>query len=80
VLPGFVETEGFPQRAVLASRLFRRAVIGPDDVAEHVVDVVEKGRRETFVPWWYRVFAIAQALAPAVVARLAARSGYRRPG
>ncbi|HVM69853.1 MAG TPA: SDR family NAD(P)-dependent oxidoreductase, partial [Gaiellaceae bacterium] len=46
VLPGFVETEGFPQRAVLASRLFRRAVIGPDDVAEHVVDVVEKGRRE----------------------------------
>ncbi len=77
VNPGFVETEGFPQRAVLANAFFRRAVIGPDDVAEHIVRVLEKDRRESFVPRWYRVFAIAQALAPGVVARLAARSGYR---
>jgi uncharacterized protein len=78
VLPGFVETEGFPQRAVLASRFFRRAVIRPEDVAERIVRAVEKGRREVFVPRWYRVFAIAQALAPGLVARLVARSGYRR--
>ena len=77
VLPGFVETEGFPQRAVLASRFFRRAVITPADVAERIVAAVEKGKREVFVPRWYRVFAIAQALAPGVVARLVARSGYR---
>jgi short-subunit dehydrogenase len=78
VLPGFVETEGFPQRAVLASRFFRRAVIRPDDVADRIVRAVEKGKREVFVPRWYRVFAIAQALAPGLVARLVARSGYRR--
>ena len=78
VLPGFVETEGFPQRAVLASRFFRRAVIRPEDVAARILRVVEKGTRETFIPRWYRAFAIAQALAPGLVARLVARSGYRR--
>jgi uncharacterized protein len=78
VLPGFVETEGFPQQSVLRSRFFRRAVIGPELVAQRLVDAVESGKRELFVPRWYRVFAIAQALAPALVARLVARSGYRR--
>lgn len=78
VLPGFVETEGFPQRSVLASAFFRRLVIGPEDVAARVLRVVEQGTRETFVPRWYRVFALAQALAPGLVARLVARSGYRR--
>ncbi len=78
VLPGFVETEGFPQRAVLSRRFFRRAVIAPADVAEQIVRAVERGRREVFVPRWYRVFAVAQALAPGLVARLVARSGSRR--
>jgi short-subunit dehydrogenase len=77
VLPGFVETEGFPQRAVLSSRFFRRAVIRPEDVAERIVRAVEQGKREVFVPRWYRIFAIAQAVAPGLVARLVARSGYR---
>jgi short-subunit dehydrogenase len=78
VCPGFVETEGFPQRAVLASRFFRRAVISPEDVAAHILRVIAKDRRESFVPRFYRVFAVAQALAPSLVARLVARSGYRR--
>jgi hypothetical protein len=30
------------------------------------------------VPAWYRVAAIAQAIAPGLVARIASRSGYRR--
>jgi short-subunit dehydrogenase len=79
VLPGFVETEGFPQKTVLRSAFFRRAVIGPELVAERIADAVEKGKRELFVPRWYRIFAVAQALAPGLVARLVARSGYRRP-
>ncbi len=79
VLPGFVETEGFPQRTVLASRFFRRMVIAPEDVAARILRVVDRGTRETFVPRWYRIFAIAQALTPSLVARLVARSGYRRP-
>jgi NAD(P)-dependent dehydrogenase (short-subunit alcohol dehydrogenase family) len=78
ILPGFVETEGFPQQAVLRSRFFRRAVIEPRLVAERLVDAVESGKREVFVPRWYRLFAVAQALFPGLVARLVARSGYRR--
>jgi short-subunit dehydrogenase len=77
VSPGFVETEGFPQRATLRNPIFRRLVIGPDDVARHVLRVLERDRRETFVPGWYRAFAVAQALVPGLVARAGARSGYR---
>jgi short-subunit dehydrogenase len=51
--------------------------VEPEHVAEHVVKVLERDKRETFVPAWYRVAAVAQALAPGLVARLAARSGYR---
>jgi NAD(P)-dependent dehydrogenase (short-subunit alcohol dehydrogenase family) len=78
VLPGFVETEGFPQRTVLSSRFFRRMVITPELVAARIADAVESGKRELFVPRWYRIFAVGQALFPGLVARLVARSGYRR--
>jgi short-subunit dehydrogenase len=78
VLPGFVETEGFPQRAVLSSGFFRRAVIAPDEVAEKVVLALRRGRRELFVPRWYRTFALVQALAPGLLGRATARMAYRR--
>jgi short-subunit dehydrogenase len=74
--PGFVETEGFPQRGVLTSPL-ARAVIEPEEVAERVLRAIERDRFESFVPGWYRVFALAQALAPGLVGRLAGRSRYR---
>ena len=78
VNPGFVETEGFPQRAVLVNPLLRRAVIGPEAVARAVLRALDRDQRELFVPRWYRVFALAQALAPGLVARASRRSGYRR--
>jgi len=78
VNPGFVETEGFPQATVLRSALLRRLVVDPEHVARQVLRVIERDKRETFVPRWYRLAAIAQALAPGVLARLASRSGYRR--
>ena len=77
VNPGFVETEGFPQRATLRRPLLRRAVVGPEHIARHIVRVVERDRRETFVPWWYRSAALAQALAPGAVARVLTRSVRR---
>jgi short-subunit dehydrogenase len=81
VNPGFVETEGFPQATALRSALFRRLVIGPEDVASHVLKVIERDKRETFVPAYYRVAAIAQALFPGLLSRFASRfasrSGYR---
>jgi len=80
VLPGFVETEGFPQRNVLKSRLLGRFVIQPPRVAEAVVDAVEKGKREVTVPWFpYRLISVTQALAPGLVARFSGMSDYR-PG
>jgi short-subunit dehydrogenase len=77
VSPGFVETEGFPQATKLRSALLRRLVVEPERVARHVLEVIERDKRETFVPRWYRAAALAQALAPGLVARLSARSGYR---
>jgi short-subunit dehydrogenase len=79
VLPGFVETEGFPQRAKLRSPLLRRFVVEPEDVARAVVRAVEKDKREVTVPWFpYRLTSIAQALFPRLVTRLAARSTTHR--
>ena len=79
VMPGFVETEGFPQRAKLRSGLLRRFVIESDDVARAVVRAVEKDKREVTVPWFpYRLVSIAQALFPRLVTSLAARSTAHR--
>jgi short-subunit dehydrogenase len=78
VNPGFVETEGFPLRAVLRNPVLRRLVIEPDAVAEHVMDVLRRDRRETFVPAWYRIGALAQSLAPGLLGRLLAGREYRR--
>ena len=58
ILPGFVETEGFPQRTALRSDLFRRLIVGPELVATRIAKAVESGRREVFVPRWYRLFAV----------------------
>ena len=80
VLPGFVETEGFPQKGVLKSPLMGRFVIQPPRVAEAVVRAVEKGKGEITVPWFpYRLVSILQALSPGLVGRFAGMSDYRRP-
>jgi uncharacterized protein len=78
VNPGFVETEGFPQRerfGPLASRL----VVDPPLVVQRLLEAIDKDKREIFVPRWYRVAAWAQALAPALVANARARTSRRRP-
>jgi uncharacterized protein len=78
VNPGFVETEGFPQATVLRNALLRRFVVGPEHVAHHVLNVLDRDKRETFVPGWYRLAAIAQGLAPSLVGRMSARAGVYR--
>ena len=71
VNPGPVETEGFPQRRLLAGRLSRHLVLPPERVADAVVRAVERGRSEVFVPHVYRAVGLAQALAPVTLTRLA---------
>jgi uncharacterized protein len=62
VKPGFAETEGFPQR-YLGPRA-QRIVIGPEDVAAHVLRSLEDGRGESTVPWFYGPLGVAQDLMP----------------
>ena len=80
VLPGFVETEGFPQKGVLRSPLLGRFVIQAPRVAEAVLTAVEKDKREITVPWFpYRLISILQALAPGLLGRFSSMSDYK-PG
>ena len=78
VMPGFVETEAFPQRGVLESRLLRRFVIEPPRVATAIADAVDKDKAEVVVPWFpYRLLAVLQALFPGLISRFAGMSDYR---
>ena len=78
ILPGFVETEGFPQRTRFGARL-STLVVEPELVAERVLAALARDRREVVVPRWYRIAPLAQALAPGLVARVASR-GIRPAG
>jgi len=70
IKPGFVETEGFPQSWL--PRPARRLVVGPERIAAHVLDSLDRGRGETTVPRYYAVPAVLQAVVPNLVARVLA--------
>jgi short-subunit dehydrogenase len=78
VIPGFIDTPGFPNRARFRSPLLQRLVADPDLVADEVVRGIERNRLEQFVPRWYRPAAIVQAAVPGLLARAARASGVRR--
>jgi uncharacterized protein len=77
VLPGFIETEGFPQKTALQSRFFRGQVKTPEQLVDKIVDAIESGRKQVTYPAFYRVFGILQALAPSLLGRIGG-SGYRK--
>jgi short-subunit dehydrogenase len=78
VIPGLIDTPGFPNRARFRSRLLQGLVADPELVADQVVRGIERNRLEQFVPRWYRPAAIVQAAAPGLLARAARASGVRR--
>jgi NAD(P)-dependent dehydrogenase (short-subunit alcohol dehydrogenase family) len=79
VLPGFLETEGFPQHSVLRSRLLRRFMTDTEAVAEAILRSVERNRAEVTIPWFpYRIITFLHALSPVLVSRLAGRFTYHR--
>jgi all-trans-retinol dehydrogenase (NAD+) len=63
VLPGYVESPGFPQRARFGYPL-RLIVVDPPFVATRVLEALERGRREIIVPRWYRPAGWLQSLVP----------------
>jgi uncharacterized protein len=79
VLPGLVETPGFPQRSRFPNRFVRSLVIDPEEVADRIVAAVEHDRREIFVPRLYRIAPLAQVLLPGVIAQFGGR-GARPAG
>jgi len=79
ILPGFVETPGFPQRERFSGSFLGRLVVEPELVAERIVTAVERDRAEQFVPGYYRIAQLAQTLAPRLVER-AGRRGIRPAG
>jgi NAD(P)-dependent dehydrogenase (short-subunit alcohol dehydrogenase family) len=78
VLPGFVETPGFPQRGRIRGPLYR-LVAQPPLVVERLLAAVDGDKREIVVPRWYRPAAWAQALFPGLVASALTRTSRRPP-
>ena len=75
VLPGFVTTEGFPQRELNENPVTRRLVSKPERVAEAIVDVGLRGKPERYVPRPYGVVPVLRALTPPLVRRATSGSG-----
>jgi dehydrogenase/reductase SDR family protein 7B len=75
VNPGPVTTAGFPQSKLLAHPIGRRLVVSDEACASAIIRGLENRRREIFVPQWWRLAGVAQAIAPVTMARLAARAG-----
>jgi len=69
VLPGFVATEGFPQRELVRSRVMRRIVSTPDKVSEAIFEAGPGGKAERYVPRAYWLAAAARILLPRAVRR-----------
>jgi len=78
VLPGFIETEGFPQYAVHPDWM-HRFIGSPEDVARAVLRAVDRNRSEVTVPRYYRLGTLAQWLFPGLVARAGRSPRLRRP-
>ena len=75
--PGPVATAAFPHHRLRAHRWARHAVLDDEACAERIARALERGRAESFQPEWWRLAAVAQAAAPATMARLARRGRER---
>ena len=69
VLPGFIATEGFPQRELVDNPRTRWLVSTPEKVAEAIVQAGPGGKAERYVPRPYALAASLRTLAPRVVRR-----------
>ena len=69
VLPGFVVTEGFPQRELVRRRATRWIVSTPEKVAGAIWEAGPGGRAERYVPRAYWMAAALRILAPRVTRR-----------
>jgi NAD(P)-dependent dehydrogenase (short-subunit alcohol dehydrogenase family) len=77
--PGLVRTEGFPQTKWMQGPA-RHLIARPEQVADAIVDVLRKRRRERTVPRWYGAFTVLRHVLPPVFWAGVRRSPLRPRG
>ena len=70
VLPGFVATEGFPQRELTDRAATRWLVSKPEKVAEAILDAGPGGKAERFVPRAYWMASAMRMITPRLMRRM----------
>jgi short-subunit dehydrogenase len=75
VLPGFVATEGFPQRELRERAATRWLVSKPEKVAEAILDAGPGGKAERFVPRAYWLVSAMRIMAPRLLRRMLGGAG-----
>ena len=70
VLPGFIVTEGFPQRELQERALTRRLLSTPEKVADAIVEAGPGGKAERYVPRPYWLLSALRAVSPRLMRRL----------
>src|SRR5213595_2668371 len=70
VLPGFVVTEGFPQKELVSNPRTRWIVSTPEKVADAIWDAGPGGRAERYVPRVYGIAAALRIVAPGLTRRV----------
>jgi uncharacterized protein len=69
VMPGFIPTEGFPQRELAEKRRTRWMLGTPEEAAEAIVQTGLGGRAERYVPRFYGALAALRTVAPPLLRR-----------
>ena len=80
VLPGYVSTEGFPQKELVENPKTRWMVSTPEKVADAIVEAGPGGKAERYVPRPYWIAAMLRIAAPSLVRRAIAGPLGAAPG
>ena len=75
VLPGFVSTEGFPQKELVDNPRTRWIVSTPEKVADAIWEAGPGGKAERYVPRAYGLAAAMRIVAPRLTRRVLSRGG-----
>jgi short-subunit dehydrogenase len=70
VMPGFIPTEGFPQRELAQKRTTRWMLGTPEQAADAIAEVGLDRRAERYVPRFYAGLAAVRTVAPPLLRRV----------
>jgi uncharacterized protein len=70
VLPGFIETEGFPAAELTAKAATRWIVSTPEKAAEAILDAGPGGKAERYVPRPWAAVVVLRTLFPGLARRV----------